>query len=252
MCRDWLAVCHAALGDFADGITCGEEAARLAEAADHPYSRAHVYGLVGRLYVDKGDLSAAIPLLERGLEYARNADIPLWAQYAAVHLGYAYALSGRPDESLPLFAWAIEGFLAMKDLGYHSIRLSWWGEGCLLVGRLDEALDRAERALEAARAYEQRGSEAWALRLLGEIAARQGAPQVDEAEGYYRQALALAEELGMRPLEAHCHLGLGALYRRVGRADGARARLARAVELYRSMDMALWLPRAEDELATTG
>ena len=43
----------------------------------------------------------------------------------------------------------------------------------------------------------------------------------ETAEGHYREALALATELGMRPLVAHCHLGLGKLYRRTG--DGAKA-----------------------------
>jgi Flp pilus assembly protein TadD len=92
----------------------------------------------------------------------------------------------------------------------------------------------------------------YALRLLGDIAARRGPPASDQAEVHYRQALALAEELGMRPLVAHCHLGLGTLYARIGRRAEARAALSTAVELYRAMEMTFWLPQAEAALAQKG
>ena len=95
----------------------------------------------------------------------------------------------------------------------------------------------------------QRGHEAWALRLLGEIAAHHDAPEVEPAAHHYRQALALAEELGMRPLVAHCHLGLGTLYARTGQRQQARAELSTAIEMYRAMAMTFWLPQAEVALA---
>ena len=104
-------------------------------------------------------------------------------------------------------------------------------------------------ALALACKYQQRGNQAYALRLLGEIAARREPPQVEPAEAHYRQALALAEELGMRPLVAHCHLGLGTLYHRMGRAQQARAALDTAMALYRAMGMTFWLPRTEAALA---
>jgi tetratricopeptide (TPR) repeat protein len=90
-----------------------------------------------------------------------------------------------------------------------------------------------------------RGNGAYALRLLGEIAARREPPESERAEAHYRQALALAEELGMRPLVAHCHLGLGKLYLKMGRRGQARAELSAPVELYRAMEMTLWLLQAE-------
>jgi tetratricopeptide (TPR) repeat protein len=72
---------------------------------------------------------------------------------------------------------------------------------------------------------------------------------VDQAAGHYRQALALAEDLGMRPLQAHCHLGLGTFYARTGQRQQAHAALAAAIDLYRAMDMTFWLPQAEAVLA---
>ena len=103
----------------------------------------------------------------------------------------------------------------------------------------------ARRALAFARDRQARGNEAYALRLLGEIYAQQDPPAVEAADAAYRQALALADELGMRPLLAHCQLGLGTLYTTVGRRAPARAALATAIELFQAMAMTFWLPRAE-------
>jgi tetratricopeptide (TPR) repeat protein len=121
------------------------------------------------------------------------------------------------------------------------------GEAYLLAGRSEGAAELAGRAFDLSVCRKERGHQAWSLRLLGEVAAHRDPPDAEQAEGYFRQALALADELGMRPLLAHCHLGLGMLYRTVGRPDEARAELAAAAELYRAMGMAFWLPKAEAE-----
>jgi Flp pilus assembly protein TadD len=89
------------------------------------------------------------------------------------------------------------------------------------------------------------------LRVLAEIAATGDRPDIEEAEARYREALELAEEMEMRPLQSHCHLGLGKLYRRVGRREEARAELATAVAMLREMGMVFWLPEAEAALAGT-
>jgi tetratricopeptide (TPR) repeat protein len=117
------------------------------------------------------------------------------------------------------------------------------------AGRLEEAHVLAEGALALTCAHQERGHQAYALRLLGKIAARREPPERDQAGDYYRQALALAEELGMRPLVAHCHLSLGTLYARQGQQEQARAALSTAIALYRAMEMTFWLPEAEAVLA---
>jgi hypothetical protein len=93
-----------------------------------------------------------------------------------------------------------------------------------------------------------RGQQAWVLRLLGEIAAQRELPEAEPAEAHYRQALALAEELGMRPLMAHCHRGLGTLYTKICHWEPARTELSTAIDLYRAMGMIFWLPEAEAAL----
>jgi hypothetical protein len=105
------------------------------------------------------------------------------------------------------------------------------------------------QALDLACQSQLRGHQAWALWLMGESTARQASPEVEPAVGHYRQALALAEAMGMRPLQAHCQRGLGTLYARTGQPQQARAALAVAIDLYRDMEMTFWLPQAEEALA---
>jgi hypothetical protein len=115
-----------------------------------------------------------------------------------------------------------------------------------------EAHRLAQQGLAHARERKTQGQEARALWLLGEIAMHGIPPDVAQAEVHYQQALALAEELGMRPLQAHCHLGLGTLYATTGRREPARAALAAAIALYHAMDMTFWLPQAEATLTHVG
>ena len=140
----------------------------------------------------------------------------------------------------------------MGVLVFRSFLAACLGEGYLLAGRGEEARDVAHRALEIARVHKERGNQAWIARLLGEIASCGAHPGGDQAEVYYRRALALAEPRGMGPLVAHCRLGLGKLYRGTGRDEQARTELAAAAEVYRSMGMAFWLSEAEAELAKIG
>jgi hypothetical protein len=108
---------------------------------------------------------------------------------------------------------------------------------------------RWPRALELAVRHGERGNHGWALKLQAELTGRRTRPDPDAAKERYEQALALAEELEMRPLQAHCHLGLGGLYGRVARVQEARTELGVALEMLRAMGMGFWIPRAEAELA---
>jgi tetratricopeptide (TPR) repeat protein len=144
---------------------------------------------------------------------------------------------------------AVAQDLALNILSQHSLTVVHLAEAYLLAGQMEEAYTQAQYALEFSRAHQERGYEAYALRLLGEIAVHHNPPEVEPAEVSYRQALALADELGMRPLQAHCHLGLGTLYAKIGRVEQARTELSAAIALYRAMEMTFWLPQAEAALA---
>ena len=98
----------------------------------------------------------------------------------------------------------------------------------------------------------QPGAAAHALHLLGDIATHPERFDAARGEAHYRQALALAESRGMRPLVAHCHRGLGTLYSRTGQSEQAIAELSTAIDMYRDMEMTFWLPETEAALAEVG
>jgi tetratricopeptide (TPR) repeat protein len=126
------------------------------------------------------------------------------------------------------------------------------GEAYVIVGRSDDALATAGRGLELAGERGHRGVEAWARRLLGEIASHSDRPDIDIAQGHYRQALALADELNMRPLVAHSHFGLSRLYYRAGKRKEVQEHLAIAITHYRELGMQFWLQKAEVEVDGSG
>jgi class 3 adenylate cyclase/tetratricopeptide (TPR) repeat protein len=242
---NWLVICLAELGEFGEAFGIAQEALRLAEALDHPPSLVLASRGIGYLHLRKGEPQEAVPALEHGLLLCRAVDVPLWLPSAASELGYAYTLSGRVAEALPLLEHAVERGDVMGLMVHKSQRVTWLSEAYLRAGRLDDALWLAESARDLARAHKERGTEAWSLRLLGDIASSRNPRKVETAEGHYRAALALATELGMRPLVAHCHLGFGKLYRRTG--DGAKAEehLATSKAMYREMDMGFYLAQAD-------
>jgi tetratricopeptide (TPR) repeat protein len=251
MSRTWLVSCLADLGAFDEGAARGEEAVRLAQAVDDPFSLTQAYSALGSLYLRKGDLHQAIPVLERGLELCQVTSILTWFPTVAAALGYAYTLAGRTAEALPLLKQAAAQDTSSGISAGHARWVAYLSEAYLLTGRIDKAAGLAWSALAFARDLKARGNEAYALRLLGEIHAHQDPLAVEAAEVAYRQALPLAEQLGMRPLMAYCHLGLGTLYTNGGRLAQARAALSPAIELFHVMEMTFWLLRAEATLAQT-
>ena len=249
VCRAQVARCLAELGAFAEGRVYGEDALQLAETVDHPYSLMWACSGLGHLCLRQGALSQAIHVFERALAIRETMNLPGTMRHAFVELGSAYALSGRVSESLPLMERGLEQSVPPGIWGQSALLPVWLGEGYVLAGRLEEAMQLGQQALEVTRTQKQRGYQAYALRLLGDIAARREPPESALAEADYRQALALANDLSMRPLQAHCHLGLGTLYAKIDQREQARAELSTAIELYQAMEMTFWLPQAEVALA---
>jgi tetratricopeptide (TPR) repeat protein len=187
--------------------------------------------------------------LEQGLTLCRASGNRNSLPMIAVGLGYAAALQGRLAEGRTLLEEASSESIRTGALSHHSLRVTWLSEVCRLMGRGAEARQHARQAVDLARQQKERADEALALHQLGVVQAHADPPDVAQAEAHYQQALALAEELGMRPLVAHCHHGLGRLYGQTGRGEQARAALTTAIDLYRTMDMTFWLSQAEAALA---
>jgi tetratricopeptide (TPR) repeat protein len=247
--RAWLASCHAELGAFAEGHALGEEGLQIAEAVASPSSLMMASWGIGLLALRQGDLPRALPWLERAVGICQDANLPLYFPWMAAALGAAYTLCGRVADATPLLTQALEQSVTTGTMVFQALCRLSLGEAQVQAGRLEEAHALAERALALASRLQERGHQAYALRLLGDIAARRDSPESEQAETHYQHARALADELGMRPLVAHCHLGLGLLYRKIDRGEQSRTELSTAIAMYRAMDMTFWLPQAEAALA---
>jgi class 3 adenylate cyclase/tetratricopeptide (TPR) repeat protein len=247
--RYTLAIALGALGRFTDAFGRLREAIHIAEEAGHAYSLLLPLFSLGTMRLDQGDFADAVAPLERGLELCQTREVPLWLPDFAWALGAAYRGVGRRAEGVALMEDAARGVAERHQ------RLSGWagragalGGAYLLDGRLVDATRIAQEGLAAARQRGEREVEGQVLRLLGDIAAHPDGFDADSGEDHYRQALALAEPLGLRPLLAHCHLGLGKLYRRTGKEEEAQEHLSIATTMYREMDMKYWLEQAEAEI----
>jgi class 3 adenylate cyclase/tetratricopeptide (TPR) repeat protein len=245
--RVWLALCHAERGEFAEGVARGEEAVGIAETGDAGFSLVVACAGLGSVHVARGDVDRAVAVLERGR--SRELGDPgsgVWP-FVASALGAAYTQADRIGEGLALLEEAVQRAAALKLKANQSLRLTRLAEAHLRAGRPDSAFPIAAQALDLAQEHRERAHEAHAIRLLAAIQAERETPNLDRAEEDYRKALTLAEQLGMRPLQGHCHLGLGRLRRRAGHGEAAGAALTRARDLFRAMDMPFWLRATDDE-----
>jgi tetratricopeptide (TPR) repeat protein len=245
----YLAVTLSHLGAFAEGQRHGEEALRLATLEGRGLTPMIAHAFVGHLYLAQGDLEHATRVLEQGLALCRASGNRNMVRPIGAGLGYVYALQGRLAEGRALLEEAISVTIRTGALGGQAYRVAWLSEVYRLAGRGEEAWQHARQALDLARQQKARGDEARALHQLGVVQAHATPPDTAQAEAHYRQALALAEELGMRPLQAHCHRGLGMLYATTDQREQARTALTTAIEMYRAMDMMFWLPQTEAALA---
>jgi len=248
MSRMFWPLALAERGEFQRALAEAQEGVRLAEALDHPYSLICAMRAVGRAHGARGDFGLAIPIAERSLALSRDRNLPQLFPEVADLLGYLYAQSGRVAEGQKLLEESLAALESMAMFQWRSSVLVHLGETCLLASRPEQALALADRGLTLSRERAHRGYEAWTLRLLGEIASHHGRPDVATAEAHFRTAEALASELGMRPLAAHCHVGLGKLYRRTRDPEKVKEHLAVAMGSYRQLGMNFWLEKTSAEM----
>jgi predicted ATPase/class 3 adenylate cyclase len=235
-------------GEFAEAALRGEEALRIAEEKAFAFASVAALTSVSELCVNQGDWPRAMSLLDEARGHIERQQIRFFLPMTNALSGYALVLGNRAREAVGYLERAVEERAAGHG-ATHALWRGWLAEAYLLTGRRQQAIDHAERALHLARQRAERGREAYALRLQAEIAATAEPPDAEQAETYYQQALSLADELGLRPLVAHCHRGLGTLYGKVSNHEQARGELTTAAEMYRAMEMTFWLERAEKEVA---
>jgi class 3 adenylate cyclase/tetratricopeptide (TPR) repeat protein len=239
--RSHIAWTLAELGDFPAAHAAAEDGLTLATASGHSYSIVHACLGLGGVRVRQGEFHAAIPILSHGLTTSER--VPLLRPPVAADLGVAHARCGNIKEGLVHLHAAVDAANSMGRLSRLPLILVKCGEIHLLAGERDQAVELAETALNLAREQNERANEAYARHLLAEIRATRGDAEV--AEGFYKQALERATELGMAPLAARCHAGLAVVYREQAQRDAEEAHIAQAREMYKSMGMRFWLENLE-------
>jgi len=247
--RSWLVMSFAELGRFTEAAEPLAEAIRLAEPTHHAHTAGMAHWAAVTLHLLEGDWAKARSVIEDWITTARTGNVILLLAWAVGSSAWVLAQLGEGREALNrlregeqlLERLAAGGIVGNRSWAYHAL-----GRACLLLGRLGEARRLADRALESSPGHH--GFAAYAQHLLGDIAAHPDHFEADTAEAHYRQALALADELGMRPLVAHCHLGLDKLFRHTGQPEQAREHLTTATTMYREMGMTYWLEQAEAEM----
>jgi tetratricopeptide (TPR) repeat protein len=247
--RHFLVMSLAELGRFEEAAGPEAEGIRLAAPTQHAFSVGLPYYAAGMRYLVAGDWAMARSFIERVIGVFRRNNVVFMLPYAVACSAWALAQLGDTGQVMDRLE---EGRLLLERLASTGIvSLNCWanqalGRACLAVGRLDDARHFGERTIESLPSH--RGFSAHALHLLGDIATHPSRFDADRGEAHYRQALALAEARGMRPLVAHCRFGLGRLFRRAARPELAREHLTTATGMYRDMRMMYWLAKAEDEL----
>ena len=251
--RAWLTMSLAELGRFGEAAKYEAEAIQIAEAMEHAFPIGWAHFAASMPHLLKGDWAGARSLVEHWIAMLRSGNVAIHLPWALASSAWALAQMGEASEALNrvreseqlLERQAATGIAGHRGWAYHAA-----GRACLLLGQLDEGRRLGDRAVETSR--RQPGFTAHALCLLGDVATHPDRFDAESGAAYYRKALALAQHRGMRPLVAHCHLGLGKLYRRSGSPEHARMNLATATTMYREMDMRFWLAQGEAELTKSG
>jgi tetratricopeptide (TPR) repeat protein len=250
-CRVWLVESLAQLGRFTEAAEHKAEMIRLAEATHHAFTVGLAYYASATLHLPEGDWGKARASIEHAIAVARAGNVAVLLPTAVASSAWVLAQLGEASEALNrlregeqlLQRQAARGMYADRAWAYHALSRT-----CLLLGRLAEARSLCDRVVESSPCHP--GFAAYAPHLLGDIATRSDRFGAESGETHYGQALALAAPRGMRPLVAHCHLGLGKLYRRTGKREQGREHLTTATTMYRGMDMQFWLGQAETEMSS--
>jgi len=247
--RAWLIMSLAELGRFAEAAKYEVEASLLAESSEHLFTIAWAHFAASMLHFLKGDWANARSRTERWIATLQTGNVALQFSWAAAAAAWALAQIGEASEALDrirraeelLECEAVSGIVAFRGWAYSAV-----GRACLLLGRLDKARHLADRAVEVT--GRRSGFAAHALYLLGDIASHRDGFDVERGAANYREALALAGRRGMRPLIAHCNLGLGKLYHRIGETERAHDSLLAATTMYREMEMDYCINQGEANL----
>jgi class 3 adenylate cyclase/tetratricopeptide (TPR) repeat protein len=237
--RFWLVSSFVQLGRFAEAAQCGAELLKLAESLQQPFALGGAHQSMAAVHLLRGDWERARSWIEQAVAVFRTRNMAIVLPGAIATSAWVLAQLGEVDESLTrlqegdelLDRQVAQGKITQLLSGaYHDL-----ARACLVLGRYGDTRRLVDRAVRFS--VGRPGAMTHALQLQGDIATHSESFDAETGEAHFRQALALAEPRGMRPVVAHCHLGLSKLYRYVGKHEKADEYFTAARTLYREMDM---------------
>ena len=198
------------LGEIAEAEATAEKAVRLADAVNHAYSRSFIYHIRARIHLAKGEVAAAVALMEEAWRICVDLEIIQMYPVTAGRLGEAYLDAGNVDAALEVVSLpeTLDVPQAENTYGWYYLFLAQ-GRALLMSGQHAQAFTAAKRALQLAEERGERPQQAHALKLLGEICTTSKQHLPTDAEKHLRAALALAEDCSMRLLAERCKTSLG-------------------------------------------
>ena len=236
------------LGDFQQAVVSGEEGLRTAAEIGHPSILAIAHGFLGQVHLMRGDVDRSLVHFDSGLGIAEEHNVIYGIMQNGYFLALGLALRGDRERAQKHLAQvqqmrASVGLALRKFTKYGSVVTA----ALLEMERVTEAQAEVDEGLALAAAHGARGYEPPLLRLRAEVLGRQAPDDPDEALRCCAQALALAEQLGMRPEVSHCRRVMSRLRRQAGDRAGAREHLDAAIALFGELGMPFWASRAEAE-----
>jgi tetratricopeptide (TPR) repeat protein len=237
-------------GAFARADEVAAEAREMSEEVRYPDTLVHGLFAIGSGRGLRGDVATATAPLERALAIIEETEMAFYAPWAKSLIGNVYVTAGRAVDAVKILESGIRDAEAGHIRCIYARLLIGLGYAHALARQVTQARASAESGLREVIETGERGHEAYARHLLGLVLGLEG--NAEQSAHSLNEALALATELGMRPLVAHCHLGLGKLYRRAGKHQEVQANLVTATTMYREMDMRFWLEQGERELKNAG
>jgi DNA-binding NtrC family response regulator/tetratricopeptide (TPR) repeat protein len=239
----FIAFALGAVGRFDEAAASSARCVELAQKTETPFLRTLATWSRGNVALARGAGAEAAAALDEAHRQCQSSELLAIRPWIATDLGWAHALLGHGSEALELLSVAVREAASRELLSQHSLRLAYLAEVQLDAGQEVEATQTAAQALELAVARGESGFRVIALRARARVAAQRREPDLDAAEGYLRQALALGETLGMRPAVAHCHVDLAGVSRRAGRSEDAAGHQRAAEALYIDLDTPSWRER---------
>ena len=210
--RSWIVWALAERGEFKQAEKQGNEALAIAKKVNHPFNIAHIYYDLGYFYYLKGETQKAVHTLEHACEIIVEWGLTYLSPFITGFLGYAYALNGEHSKAISTLEKALAAYKSIGLGLFRSLVQVYMGKALLLDGQIEQAFEQCERALSLARKRGESGHEAYALFTLGEITAHSDFLNKQLTLNYFNDALKIAKEFGMRPLQAKCYQSLSLYY----------------------------------------